>query len=289
MIRLAAALFVAAMALPHGRPEVLFAVVDDSQGDGLAIEPVAMVTKVPGPCAGCWKVTFAKPPYDAAEEFVARYYHPGRTYRVLAGGVDVGTAKVDKETDLGCVSLAASVTVTPPRSKREWNRLRLLAVGSLHVAPRKPVRRYLTAPEEKAIWSLADREFRARGVPASLFKDMEGGTFISDDLDHDGRRDLIGSFRASDAKAQATYELFLIALGDAAGGYQAEYVWYFPPTKSENRAESMALVDTLDLDEDGTDEVIVSKSFYESHEYGILKRGRSGKWTMVYRGGGSGC
>src|SRR5258706_7027812 len=130
MIHLAAALFVAAMALPHGRPEVLFAVADDSQGDGLAIEPVAMVTKAPGPCAGCWTATFGKPPYDAAEEFAARYYRPGRTYRVLSGGVDVGTAKVEKETDLGCESLAASVTVTPPRSKRDWNRLRVLAVGS---------------------------------------------------------------------------------------------------------------------------------------------------------------
>jgi hypothetical protein len=289
MFHLAAALFAAAMALHHPQQEVLFSVRDDSQGDGLAIEPVAMVTKKPGPCAGCWKLTFAKPPIEEGSEFAARYYHPGRTYRVLASGVEIGTAKVDKETDLGCVSLAASVTVTPPRSKRDWNRLRVLAVGSLHVAPRKPVRRYLTAPEEKAIWRLAEHELRARGVPASLFADMEGGNFISADLDHDGRRDLIGSFEARDAKTSATYELFLIALGDDTGGYRTEYVWYYPPTANENRAESVTLVDTIDLDEDGTDEVIASKSFYESNEYEILKRGPNGKWTIVYRGGGSGC
>jgi hypothetical protein len=58
---------------------------------------------------------------------------------------------------------------------------------------------------------------------------------------------------------------------------------------SENQTENMQLVDTLDLDEDGVDEVITSTTMYEGNQYQILKRGRNGKWTMVYYGGGSGC
>jgi hypothetical protein len=239
-------------------------------------------------------VTFANPPLEErkqkeAKEFAARYYRPGRTYRVLATGAEIGAARVERETSLGCVSLAARVTVTPPRSKRDWHRLRLLAIGSMHVVPRKAFSRNLTLSEEDAIWSLAEHELRARGVRASLFQDMEGGYFIAADLNRDGRRDLIGSFQAPDPKTHNAHHLFLIALGDDAGGYRSEYVWYYREGRNDSSIRTMNLVDSLDLDEDGTDEVITSTQYYETNDYQILKRGRNGKWTIVYSGGGSGC
>jgi hypothetical protein len=292
MLRIAAALL-AAVAVSPPRPQVLFAITSDSVA-GLAIEPVALVTKTRGPCAGCWTLRFAKPPIRDSEqkqarEFAANYYRPGRTYRVLATGVEIGTARVDNETSLGCVSLAAHVTVTPPRPRSGWNRLVLLAIGSMHIAPRKAFDRELTFAEDKALWSLADRELRARGVAASLFKDMEGGPFIATDLNGDGRRDFVGSFQARNPKTHNTHHLFLIALGDDAGGYRSEYVWYYRETSNENSLQRKILVDTIDLDEDGTDEVVVSKDFYESHEYEILKRDHNGKWRSVYSGAEYGC
>jgi hypothetical protein len=288
----AIALLATAVSTPQ--PQILFAVTDDPvAAGGLAIEPVVMVTKTPGPCAGCWNVKFARPPVEAPEgaaarEFAARYYRAGRTYRVLASGAEIGTAKVEKETSLGCVSVAARVAVTPPRPRHDWNRLRVLAIGSMHVAPRKAFSRDLTLAEDKAIWSLGERALRARGVHPSLFKEMDGRDFLAADLNRDGRRDLIGSFQARDPKMNTAHHLFLIALSDD-NGYRTEYVWYFREGPSENTTESMNLVDTLDLDEDGIDEVITSTDYYESHGYQILKRGRNGKWTIVYRGGGSGC
>ncbi|HEX9458138.1 MAG TPA: hypothetical protein VGA84_03285 [Thermoanaerobaculia bacterium] len=286
MFPLAAAFIAAAVALAHPQPNVLFSVLEGS--DGLAIEPIAMVTKTPGTCAGCWKLTFAEPP--DTDEFRTRYYRPGRTYHVLVGGAEVGTARVTKEASLGCVSLAASVDVTPPLPKESPIGL---AVGSLRIAPRKQDLYEETDAEEKAFRSLAEKAFRARGVPATLFKDMEG-SFLSTDLNGDGKRDLIGSFEAYDHKATDSrdyHRLFLIAMADDAGGYHTEYVWYhlLGKGKSENSTETLQLFDTIDLDEDGTDEVIVRNSFYESYEYEILKRAPSGKWTIVYKGGGSGC
>lgn len=291
MLWLAATLFAAATAVHPPQPEVLFAIRDDSQDregspDNLAIEPIAMITKRPGPCPGCWKLTFAKPPQDHDYEFEARYYQRGRTYRMLAGGAEIGTVKVVKTTDLGCVSLAASVDVTPPRSIRDWNRLRVLAVGSLHVPPAKEVDRGLNEVEERALWKLADQTLLAKGVPESLLAKMEGGAFLATDLDHDGRRDLIGSFQIYDSGTQRTHSLFLIAMGEDGGGVRAEHVWYF--TNVGDKGESKQLVDTIDLDEDGTDEVVLSWGFYESNEYQILKRDGN-KWKSVYRGGGSGC
>ena len=296
MLWLAATLFAAATAMHRPQPEVLFAIRDDSEiRDRLAIEPIAMVTKAPGTCAGCWALAFDQPPRgergnEDAREFAASYYRPGRMYRVLAGGAEVGTAKVENETSLGCVSLAARVDVTPPRSQRDPSRLRVLAIGSLSVAPQKPVRRNLTDAEEKAMWRLARRELRKRHVSASLFKGLEGWNFISADLNHDGRRDVIGSFEVNEEKARIKHRLFLIAMGDDAGGYRADYVWYFRFLESvdEGSTETIELVDTIDLDEDGIDEVIVSDRGYEGNEYEILKR-VGGKWREVYGGGGSGC
>jgi len=292
MLWLAAYLFATSVALHHPQPEVLFAIQRDSQDrvdsrDNLAIEPIAMITKLPGPCSGCLKLRIDPPPEDEAEdEFEARYFRPGRTYRVLDGGAEIGTVKVVKLTSLGCKSLAASVDVT---SRTNWPPMlfSVLAVGSLHLPPVTPVRREPDDAEDKAFRKLAEHELRARGVPESMLAMMEGEAGLSTDLDHDGHRDLIGSFSVNDGKEQRrTHNIFLIAMGDESGGFRAEHVWYF--TYVGDSGENKGVVDTIDLDEDGTDEIVVRWGFYESYEYEILKRAGN-KWKSVYQGGGSGC
>ncbi|HEX3069358.1 MAG TPA: hypothetical protein VHX14_12375 [Thermoanaerobaculia bacterium] len=291
MLWLAATLFAAATTLHHPQPGVLFALQSNSEEttfspDKLAIEPVAMITKVPGACAGCWKLRFDPPPRDDGRGFEARYFRPGRTYRVLDGGAEIGTVKVTKPTSLGCVSLAASVDVTS-RSNWDTNLFSVLAAGSLHLPPTNPGRRVPDDDEDKALRKIAERELRTKGVSQSMIAKMEGGANLSTDLDHDGRRDLIGAFSANDGKDQRrTYNLFLIAMGDESGGFRADHVWYF--TYSGDAGEDKNVVDTIDLDEDGTDEIVIRVGGYEGYEYEILKRAGN-KWKSVYRGGGSGC
>jgi hypothetical protein len=278
-----------AAALSAPQPQVLFAVIN--RGSEFAIEPVAMVTKTPGPCAGCWRLHFEDALRDDVPDdvFAARYYRHGRTYRVLTGGFDAGTATVEKPTMLGCISLAATVKITPPLPPT-WP---ALAVGSLHVPSRKAYRLEPAAAEEKAMSRLARRELSKRGLPPPLLAKLEQTDFLSPDLNHDGRRDLIGSFEVKDESRRTPdyYRIFLIAAADDAGGYRAEYVGYFRlnTAQNENGTQAVTVVDTLDLDEDGTDEVITSTQGYEGNEYQILKRGHNGKWTIIYRGGGSGC
>lgn len=283
MLPFAAALLAAAVS-GTPQPQVLFALVGGEE-DGMAIEPITMVTKKPGPCAGCWKLSFADPTQDEGmteDEFTARYYRHGLKYRALAGGADVGTAIVDQEANLGCESLAASLS--PPLPDYFG-----LAVGSLHVSPRKLVRHEATAEEKKALLALARVAFRQKGAPPALLETMEKSDAISTDLNQDGKRDLVGSFEAKGKEHSSTRRLFLIALADDAGGYRAEYVWYFRQNASENSTATMNVFDTIDLDEDGTDEVIARTEYYESHDYVILKRSPNGKWKIVYRGGAAGC
>jgi len=294
MLRLVAALLAAA-AIARPQPQVLFAVIN--RGEELAIEPVAMVTKTPGPCAGCWRLHFVDARWNddmTDDVFAERYYRHGRTYRVLTGGFEAGTATVDKPTSLGCVSLAATVKITPPLPDY-WP---ALAVGSMHVPPRTADRLEATDEEKAALTVLARRGYRDRGVRAAILDKTEGTDLLSIDLNHDGTRDLIGAFEIGSTTdldkilpAHELHRLFLIAIGDGAGNYHTDYVWYFhwADGMSENNTEDMHVVDTLDLDEDGVDEVITSTNGYEGNEYQILKRGRNGKWTIVYNGGGSGC
>jgi hypothetical protein len=281
MLWLAATLFAATLATHQ--PQVVFAVVNGA--DGMAIEPITMVTKKTGPCAGCWKLRFMDPVREedlSKADFVAQYYRHGRTYRALAGGADAGTVTVDKEVSLACVSLAASLSPPLPESAG-------LAVGSLHLPPREVVRSDASAEEERAASALARRVFRQKGVPSALLEKFAESDVISADLNQDGKRDLIGSFEAKGKEFSSTRRLFLIALADDAGGYRVEYFWYFRQNESENSTTTMLFFDTIDLDEDGTDEVIASFRYYEGHDYAILKRSHDGKWKIVYQGGSTGC
>jgi hypothetical protein len=47
-------------------------------------------------------------------------------------------------------------------------------------------------------------------------------------------------------------------------------------------------VEQLDLDGDGTDEIVTINTYYEGWDYTICKE-QKGKWEKVYQGGGSGC
>lgn len=52
--------------------------------------------------------------------------------------------------------------------------------------------------------------------------------------------------------------------------------------------EGDRFVDQLDLDGDGTDEIVVEVTGYESEEFRIYKR-QNGSWQQVHVGGQGGC
>jgi hypothetical protein len=116
-------------------------------------------------------------------------------------------------------------------------------------------------------------------VPASLINSITVTNLTAVDLDHDGRPELIGSFRIErDGKA---YLLFLIVA--THGNYKIELQRY-----REGLEDGEDFVDELDVDGDGVGEVITKVSGYESWEYAIYKR-KVGRWQAVYKGGGGGC
>ena len=53
-------------------------------------------------------------------------------------------------------------------------------------------------------------------------------------------------------------------------------------------SQDYRFVDQLDFDGDGTDEIVVEVTGYESEEFRILKR-INGSWMRVHVGGAGGC
>jgi hypothetical protein len=70
----------------------------------------------------------------------------------------------------------------------------------------------------------------------------------------------------------------------------AEFARYHKTTDLEDGkdSEDVLLVDQLDLDGDGFDEIVVEVTGYENEEFAIYHRS-NGSWAQVHLGGQGGC
>ena len=64
-------------------------------------------------------------------------------------------------------------------------------------------------------------------------------------------------------------------------------VWY-QKAQSETEAEAVYIVDLIDLDGDGVNELVVRRAFYENYRYEVYKR-RNGKWEQIFKTDILGC
>ncbi|MGH9600890.1 MAG: hypothetical protein ACRD24_00760 [Terriglobales bacterium] len=76
--------------------------------------------------------------------------------------------------------------------------------------------------------------------------------------------------------------------GPDGDGFKTELAWHYLSSGAFDDHQQRALVDHLDLDGDGVDELIVRMEGYEDWQYGIYKKEKK-RWKLVYTGGGGGC
>lgn len=218
--------------------------------------------------------------------FIGNYFKAGRQYRLLFGGGDAGSVGVVKYNEPGCVQLNASATVQT--QARVGGGVMALATNSQTLGRGQGSRRAPTEAERASALSLAREAYTRKGVPAALVSRMEVNNLTAVDLDRDGTAELVGSFTAGKVEPDGSgqqHTLFII-FEQRAGKLAATHIWF--NSGAEDSYASRRLVDVLDLDGDGTAEVFVEGTYYESNDYFIYKR-RRGRWTEVYKGGGGGC
>lgn len=230
---------------------------------------------------------YTEPPVDAeprvTKKFTNTYFRAGRRYRVVFGGGEAGSLTVKKEVEPGCVFLMAEVVLQT--TARLGGQVQALAVSSDNIGRGESSRRAPTEGERASVVEVAREVYGLRGVAAALVKKMKTVNLTATDLERDGKFEMIGNFEIP-GENELAYNLFVIFEPTAAGKYKAAWNWYHKGV--EEGYEDRSLVDAVDLDGDGTAEVIAEGHYYESNDYVIYKR-QAGTWRPVYKGGGGGC
>jgi hypothetical protein len=250
---------------------VIFSLMKDTGGT-FHIQPIVIIS------GG----KYTEPTVDneaAAKKFTDAYFRTGRQYRVIFGGGDAGSLTVQKYVPDQCLNLLAEVTAqtTAPLG----GEVQALALSSDKIGSGASSRRAPTEAERAAALEVAGAVYGQRGVGGALVRKMKTVNLTATDLERDGKFELVGAFQI-DGGSEVMHNLFIIFEPTAAGKYKAAWNWY------EEGYEDRKLVDVVDLDGDGTAEVIAEGFEIENNFYVIYKR-QAGTWRPVYKGGGGGA
>ena len=250
---------------------VIFRLSKETEGS-FYIEPIVIIS------GG----KYAEPPAgdDAGvmKKFTDSYFQVGSQYRVIFGGGDAGSLTVQKYEAGMCGNLLAEVAAQT--TARLGGEVRALAVSSDRIGSGESSRRVPTEEERASALEVARAVYGQRRVGAALIRKMKTVNLTATDIERDGRFELIGTFQIDGAN-DLKHNLFIIFEPNTAGKYKAAWNWY------ENGYEDRKLVDVLDLDGDGTAEIIAEGFEIENNLYVIYKR-QGGTWRPVYKGGGGG-
>ena len=225
---------------------------------------------------------FNPKPRREGEEAV---YNLGEPIALFSGGERSGNVRITKVLPLQCDSTAAVVS-TDSSIPFEKDAM-ALATNAEKISPHANFQKKADAADEKSAKDLAMIEFRKHGVPESFAKDIKIDQLLSTRIDQSDTRFLIGWLFVEGESGR--HEVFLIGRVDASGA-AAELARYHKTSDLEDGKDSqdVRFVDQLDLDGDGSDEIVVEVTFYESEAFEIYKR-ESRTWTRVHVGGQGGC
>ncbi|MFN2497843.1 MAG: hypothetical protein ABR557_02030 [Pyrinomonadaceae bacterium] len=244
----------------------------DTQG-GFHIQPIVILSGS----------KYTQPPVGEVaavmKKFTDSYFRVGRQYRVIFGGGVAGSLTVQNYLEDQCGNLLAAVGAQT--TARLGGAVQALAVSSDKIGSGESSRRAPTEAERASALEVASAVYGQRRVGAALVTKMKTINLTATDLERDGQFELIGTFQI-DGGNEVMHNLFIIFEPTAAGKYKAAWNWY------QKGYEDRKLVDVVDLDGDGTAEIIGEGFEIENNFYVIYKR-QAGTWRPVYKGGGGAC
>ena len=284
LVPAAAALFCLSAAAQKRRPAaapvkpIIFAVLND----GKTLEPLAVVSKgrLEAPVNGG----------DDQKLIVAfdkTYYKVGTTYRLIFGGADAGTVKVNSyDPKADCSRNMADVTTTAQKVTLK-GLVMGLATNVKGKAAATSFRRRPTPAEKTEIESLARAEFMRQKVTA---KELHYQNLTAVDIDNDGKPEFVASYWTEIDKTTRGL-LFFIAQRTSDGNYAISYKEYRRVGEKDVMSGEIKsvdegiyhelLLDVFDFDGDGTAEIFTySESFEGSGFYAYRRSG--GKWIKAF-------
>ena len=212
-------------------------------------------------------------------------YNVGEHLALFVGGQKTGDVSINKVMPMQCDSSAAVVSSGPSVHLKKEDMA--LATNAQRIRPHANSQRPANANEVELARQLAMNEFRKHGVPDAWAKKIKVDRLVVTKLDDSGSEFVIGLLLLETQKVW--HQVFLVAkVGNS--GASVEMVRYHKTEDKEDGidGEGDRFVDQLDLDGDGTDEIVVEVTGYESEEFRIYKR-QNGSWHQVHVGGQGGC
>ncbi|MBI3653088.1 MAG: hypothetical protein HY231_18835 [Acidobacteria bacterium] len=240
---------------------------------------------------------FVSPPAGDATtaqitKFANTYYRAEQKYRLLFGGGEAGSVTV-KQWNLRkeCARTQASAEIDSEAAKIN-GKVMGLATNSKSLGQKARSRRFPTEMEKNAILALAERLYKQKGLTDAELKDLKRVNITATDLNGDGKAELIGTFMVKrPVGARIAHILFVIAEPNGKT-YKASASQYGQITANDvggtakldelgESALAEILVDQIDLDKDGTAEVIIADTTAEGVAYKIFKKQKN-VWRKAY-------
>ncbi|MEW6129313.1 MAG: hypothetical protein AB1757_19895 [Acidobacteriota bacterium] len=240
---------------------------------------------------------YLEPPAgDATTAQIARFanthYREGQKYRLLFGGGEAGTVRI-KQWNLRKTCSRTEADVELDGEHKISGKVMGLATNSSEIGKRLRSRRFPTDKEKSAAESLIKTLFNQKGVNSTLIK--EGLTRVNltaTDLNGDGKAELIGTYLVKSAKAGKVAHILFAIIEPDGKKYKVGVSQYGEITAKDLGSEAMlnelgesalaeVLVDQIDLDRDGTAEVIIADLTKEGVVYKIFKKTKN-KWQRAY-------
>lgn len=220
----------------------------------------------------------------AYNNFEKNYFASGRSYPLLFGGNELGSITVEKAESISCESLTATATVSNPTPLG----LDGLAVSTLQGIHTHDNWRHVASDGQKAGFvKLAGDYLKAHGAEDFDAAKLKIPSLRATRLRQGGPDVLIGS--VSLVGKTKIHDLFLmVQLEPEPARILLASHHHSEDLEDRKDLQSEKFVDQLDVDSDGTDEIVTISGYYESWDYAIYRE-QNGEWKLVYKGGGGGC
>lgn len=285
-------------AVAQKKPAAKTELAQPKKHNGIALFAVSQSQKVVflDPIVLIQSGRFTSPPTGNATtaqltKFANTYYRADQKYRLLFGGGEAGNVTV-KQWNLRRECSRTQATVHLDSSAKISGKVMGLATNSKVLGRKERSRRFPTEKEKDAIYALAAKNYRQKGLTESELKDLKRVNITATDLNGDGKAEIIGTFLVKKSNAaKIAHILFLIA-EPTGKTYKVGASQYGQITardvggteKLDELGESALaeiLVDQIDLDKDGTAEVIIADLTAEGVAYKIFKKQKN-LWRKAY-------
>jgi hypothetical protein len=212
------------------------------------------------------------------------YFQSGQKYSLFFGGAELGSVTVQSVIGLSCASETATVKTSIPVPNGQ-DALATRGTTGLRLHPN--MRKVASTEQRAAFVEVAGRFLARKGITGISPRALRVENLRVTALGAQRPDAMIGSVIYKGRTAN--HNLFLVI--EASGPEWRTLIASYHENKDvEDGVDNVQenFVDQLDLDADGTDEIVTMSGYYESWDYAIYKE-EGGTWKKVYTGGGGGC